>query len=287
MAVVTLELPWEDHPPPYTPLDLRNPLNRELGLLVYGGVCARAQGPAISGIDVQHAHQAPLTLYSGSPTIKPHRDGIGPMFSGGAQTYVAGATGNAIGTGAFTLEVVVRATSIPSLCGFLANGYVANGDRRGLIAYGGGSNKNIYFWGAGADLASGTDWLEDGSLQHVFCVSEGSGLPMRFYRGAREIYTGTTPTLTASSNRDWYVGDAGNGWAQSPTGAIIKAAFYRRALTYGEIRLLTERKWANFEPMRFDIPFTPAAGTVPNITFVGAENITATSADYRVTLDFA
>lgn len=42
------------------------------------------------------------------------------------------------------------------------------------------------------------------------------------------------------------------------------------------------------EPKRIIVPYSAAApSAVPNITFIGAENITATSADYRVTLDFA
>lgn len=285
MVVASLELPWQGQPPPYTPLHTGASINRGLMLLAYGGCVAKYEGPAVSGLEPLGG-QTQLILQSGSPTIKPHRDGLGPVFSGGAQAYNGGPVGEVGGTGPFTLEVLVRITSAPSLAGFFGVLGSGDGTARGVLAFGGGSNKNIYFWGSAADLASGVDWLEDDSLQHVFIVSGGSGQPMLFYRGGAIIASGTTPTLSSTSNVNYAVGDFGN-WASSPTGAIIKGAYYRRALTGGEISVLTETPWANFEPMRFDIPFTPAAGTVPNITFVGAENITSTSADYRVTLDFA
>ncbi len=45
--------------------------------------------------------------------------------------------------------------------------------------------------------------------------------------------------------------------------------------------------WQLFEPQRLVIPTSAAAPAVPAITFVGAENILATSASYRVSLNYA
>lgn len=283
MAVVAnIELPWTQQPPPYTPLDEAAEINRDLLVVAYGGVCARLRGPVVEGLPVLTG-QTPLTAGSGSPVIRPHRDGLGPVFSGGAQQYLAGLVGSdAGGTGPFTLEVLARITSAPSLAGFFTVLSGGDGSARGVLAFGGGSNKNIYFWGSAADLASGVDWLEDGSLQHVFIVSEGSGQAMRFYRGGAQIASGTTPTLSNIGSVSYAVGDFGN-WASSPTGAIVKAAHYRRALTPGEVRLLTDDPWANFESLRLPISFTASAPSAPTLTAASAVNVTSTSFRPRVT----
>lgn len=52
-------------------------------------------------------------------------------------------------------------------------------------------------------------------------------------------------------------------------------------------RELIYNPWALIDSQRWLVPVAPAGGAVPNITAVYAENILATSADYRVTLDYA
>lgn len=282
-AVAYIELPRTQQPPPYTPLDATSPINDALCVLVYGGAQARLRGPVVSGIDVRTG-QEPLQLVTGSPVIRPHQDGFGPVFAGGGQQYSAGLVGDVGGTGPFTIEVLVRITSAPVLSGFFGLPPISgDGAGRAILAYGGGSNKNIFFWGGSADLASGVDWREDGSLQHVFVASEGSGQPIWFYRDGAQIASGTTPTLASTGNTSYFVGDAGNGWASSPTGAIVKAAHYRRALTPGEVRLLTDDPWANFESLRLPISFTASAPSAPTLTAASAVNITGTSFRPRVT----
>lgn len=282
-AVAYIELPRTQPPSPYTPLDATNPINADLCILVYGGARANLRGPVVSGLEVRTG-QEPLQLVAGSPVIRPHQDGFGPVFAGGGQQYSAGFVGDVGGTGPFTIEVLVRITSAPALSGFFGlSNSSGDGTARAVLAYGGGANKNIFFWGGSADFASGVDWREDGSLQHVFVASEGSGQPLWFYRDGALIASGTTPTLANTGNTPYFVGDAGAGWASSPTGAIVKAAHYRRALTPGEVRLLTDDPWANFESLRLPISFTASAPSAPTLTAASAVNITSTYATPRVT----
>lgn len=63
---------------------------------------------------------------------------------------------------------------------------------------------------------------------------------------------------------------------------------WARALSADEIRRVSANPWQVLAFVKRRIWAPDASGsTVPDITFVGAENILATSADYRVTLDYA
>lgn len=71
-------------------------------------------------------------------------------------------------------------------------------------------------------------------------------------------------------------------------GAVFLIAIWDRVLTATEAKLVGADPWQLFAPSRLILPMSAgAAPSVPSITAVSAENITATSADYRVTLDFA
>lgn len=77
----------------------------------------------------------------------------------------------------------------------------------------------------------------------------------------------------------------------SPHARIYGAAVSPRAFSAAEIRSRLSSPAAAwdclFAPLKRRIRVPGAGSTVPNITFVGAENILATSADYRTTLDYA
>ncbi len=187
---------------------------------------------------------------------------MGAQFSGGAQAFTldavsaAGLTGNE----AFTIEVMCAVTSVPNLSGFFGAPQIGSADARGLIATGGGSSRNIYFWGGSADLASGVDWLTDGSVQHVFVTTAGPSTTMRFYRGGVQIASGTTPALGArSSSGNWRLGDMAIGWAASPTGVIFKAAFYLRELSAADVASLTAAPWQQFGNEEIIIPIADAS----------------------------
>lgn len=67
---------------------------------------------------------------------------------------------------------------------------------------------------------------------------------------------------------------------------IYGLAAYTGGLDDDALLALAE-PWGMFEPLRIVVPVSAVGSTVPTITAVSAENITAVSADYRVTLDYA
>lgn len=79
----------------------------------------------------------------------------------------------------------------------------------------------------------------------------------------------------------------GGGYGNSADAQYAACAYWQRDIGREAMRLLTTNPWAMFAPRRLVIPTTAAAPAVPDITFVGAENILATSAGYRVTLNYA
>ena len=68
---------------------------------------------------------------------------------------------------------------------------------------------------------------------------------------------------------------------------IALAAIVQRDVGADAEAELLGNPWALFAPRRILVPTYSAPGAVPDITFVGAENILATSADYRVSLNYA
>jgi len=199
-------------------------------------------------------------IAAGTPLLStPGIAGIGAGFGGGTQRISCGQFG-ATDTGPFTLEVLCAITAAPSLAGFCSiSPDSGTGGGRGLLAYTG--TRNIYFWGNSADVSSGVDWRVDGSLQHVFCVSMGSGQPMYFYRDGSLIATKTTPTLIATSAAStWSIGDTNRGWGSSPTGQIFKVARYGRALTAAEVAEITGSPWGFAEPQRIFVPVAASGG---------------------------
>ena len=63
---------------------------------------------------------------------------------------------------------------------------------------------------------------------------------------------------------------------------------FSQQLPGADVAALSANPWQLFAPRRIRVPVYGAAPAgVPDVTFVGAENILATSAGYRVTLDYA
>lgn len=184
----------------------------------------------------------------------------------------------------FTLEVLLTMTAAPSLShifGFNQNGdpnvvnAAYNGTFRALLAFGGGSNLNIYFWGYAADLASGADWRTDGSIQHVFVTR--SGTTMKFWRDGRQIGSGTTPTLAAGNPMYAVWGSRHSSGTAAPTMKVFKSGYYPRALTSAEILARTINPWLDFAPatsLRFNAAaaasFLPAWAMASNASVIGS-----------------
>ena len=203
---------------------------------------------------------------NGYPLMAPGLGCKGIAFSGvqgQSESYPIGTLGAYPANQGFSIEVICSITAAAALSGFVsvgAPGTTVNGATRGLIAYGGTNNRNIYFWGSTNDLASGVDWLIDGSLQHVICTSSaGSGSPMRFYRNGILIASGTTPgSLSVTSGGSASVGDTQQTWNQAPAGIIFKTAYYKRELSAEEVGELWRYPYAMIS--RAPLPFQVLAG---------------------------
>jgi hypothetical protein len=274
MPGLILPSQWTSQPQVAAGVNWANPLARGLAYLNWKDTLLQREKPF-----------TPMSV-SGSANIGASVVGLGPSFAtSGGNRYSAALSTSVPGTEPFTLEVLCAVTASPSLGGYFA---LYDAFARGLISFGGGSNRNIYFWGNGNDLASGVDWRVDGNPQHVFVTSEGSGGAMTFYRDGAVIATGTTPAVTTLTNPNFNVGDVGHGWGSSPTGTIGKTAYYRRALSSFEIAALSANPWQIFAPLPRRIIVTAAAtpGTLTgDVTTTGW---TATpSGDYYATLDEA
>jgi hypothetical protein len=213
-------------------------------------------------------------LPGGSETLAVGSLGLGLNVAASTNRWISATTTNVPTAAAqdFTIEVLLTMTAAPSLShifGFNGNGdpnvvnAAFNGKFRALLAFSGGSNRNIYFWGYAADLASGVDWRIDGSVQHVFVTR--SGTSMRFWRDGRQIGSGTTPTLVASNPLYAAWGSRHSSGTAAPTMKVYKSAYYPRALTSAEILARTINPWLDFAPAR-SLPVNSAAAA----TFVPA-----------------
>jgi hypothetical protein len=232
MAII-LPTQWTQQPQIPVGIAKGHPLAEKLAIVV------------TSNLAIARESTKPLVISAGSPSIAVGRLGIGPTFSGGTQRFDAGTAAISGATEGFTIEVLCSITAAPDLAGMFAGTYSGTpGSARGLI-----SRVQIYYWGGGADWNTAVNWRTDGSVQHVFIVSEGgSGSAMRAYRDGVEIANTTTPTQIASTGQ-FLVGDTNQGWGATPTGTIAKSAFYTRALTGSEIAALTANPWQVFAPL--------------------------------------
>ena len=227
------------------------------------GVLALASGQ----YGYSNQERVPLSVAAGTVTIgAPGIAGTGFRFSGGGgNAATMPFAGVLSGSQAFTIEILCAITAAPVLAGMAGLSGGSSSTSRSLIAYTGGASRNIYFWGNGNDLSSGVPWLTDGSLQHVFCVSDGGigagGIhPLRFYRGGALIASGTTPfAMSDTTTTTLRIGDTNAGWTSTPTGVIFKAAVYGRALSQIEISALTANPWRQFSKKSTRI-FLPAGG---------------------------
>lgn len=236
MSMLRYSTPWTRQPQGGVGINLGHPLAQGLAL-----VSQR------SGLIRPGNTYTPLAA-TGNVSVAPGIAGVGPTFtSSGANRYSATLTTSIPSTEGFTLEVLCAVTASPNLGGYFA---LNSGSGRGILSFGGGNNRNIYFWGNGADLASGVDWRTDGKLQHVFITSAGgSGTSMVFYRDGVQIASGTTPGIVSLTNPTLHVGDFNNGWNATPTGTIFKTAYYRRALSALEVFSLYFNSWQVFAPL--------------------------------------
>lgn len=171
-----------------------------------------------------------------------------------------------------------------------------------------GSGTPVCYMGSGGDRAAtfryfarddaGTSEIDEGIstftpydgnvrfMARTF-VGGASGSSVGYYDGNVELNTNAANVGTTTVDQ-FCVGalrrdSTGSFWA----GRTWIAAAFSTALSIAELDELRANPWQLFDSEIILIPASGGASTVPNITFVGAENILAASADYRVTLDYA
>jgi hypothetical protein len=251
VAIILPPQPWTRQPQIPVGINAGHPLAEKLAIIV------------TSNLAIARENTRPLSIAVGSPSIAVGRLGIGPTFAGGLQRFDAGTAAISGASDPFTIEVLCSITVAPDLAGFFAGTYSgATGSARGLL-----SRSTIYYWGGAADLDSGITWRTDGSVQHVFVVSDGGAGAnrIRFYRDGGLILTGTMPTQAVSTGA-FIVGDTAQGWSSTPTGTLFKSAFYTRALSGSEIAALTANPWQVFAPLPRRAFAGPSAAGVYTLT---------------------
>lgn len=121
-------------------------------------------------------------------------------------------------------------------------------------------------------------------------ASSASNDPLMAVDGVLRTVTELEPpsgSADTSGSDPWYVGNRQDGLREF-AGLLANLLVFDEALTADELRALTANPHQAYAPRRILVPVYGAAPSgVPDITAVVAENILATSADYRVTLDFA
>lgn len=131
---------------------------------------------------------------------------------------------------------------------------------------------------------------------NMFATAGWYRLTMAWYgrNNCAFVVNGAPRNLSVIEWEDIAVGDVGeplrlaSNVTDKLAGRMVYARVWRRGLHLDEMMALQTNPWQIYAPRRVRIPvYSAAPSAVPDITFVGAENITATSAGYRVTLDYA
>lgn len=102
-----------------------------------------------------------------------------------------------------------------------------------------------------------------------------------------ESWSGSPTFGTTTTNRKAYVLAYSSNATWKRVAYALQLLIYSREVSLEEYQALYDNPWQLFAPMRRIWVPPSSAPAVPAITAVSAENITATSADYRVTLDYA
>lgn len=104
--------------------------------------------------------------------------------------------------------------------------------------------------------------------------------------GATVVQLDTHPGAMIGGDGTYCVGRV-RGDVPSWPGDIAAAVASFDWLDLALARDILRNPWSLFGPHYIRVPIASAGGGVPNITFVGAESILATSAGYRVSLNYA
>lgn len=277
--VRTVELPWTQQPQEAAPLDRSNPWA--------DGLVFDYEAPTRSDV----TGTTPLTISASGISQSAGAPGIVTAFSGSQANWSLASTAafnGLAGATESTVDILIYFTnSSPSAKLF---SQWDDAGQRWLLEVGGGN----LVWVAGdtSGDGSGRSRFDLGSAfpvagwYRVQAAWYGGGSAEILINGVRKtlgVVSGTCSAIN-STTVPIQIGASGG----SPlTGQVAFARVWRRGQSLGEMYAQYAAPWALFEPQSIWVPVVSGGGAVPTITFVGAENILATSADYRVTLDYA
>lgn len=243
-------------------IDVNNELTRNLQLATSADWFARVNKPTVK----------PSASSGISPGATP--DGIGVQFSGASTAYARFDDGPLnLAAGGSTIEALVYSTTYPSLANICdltvsaaTTGAVDTGsDKIGLLCFSGGPPCDIYIWGNNASHERDTNVpFIANRKQHVFIVKApgtGIGTVLRAYVNGALVYDGTSGSAgTATTGPYWYLGGRHSSGSASIAGAVVKSAYYNRALEQAEVIALTQRPWQVFkQPVARVFTFAAAA----------------------------
>lgn len=287
--VRTIELPWTQQPQEVVRLNAGSPIVQAgIGALWHGSSMADAvTGSLITRSSSASQNTGPSGLY--------HR----VAGTGSLDRLVLQTSADNIGAGNFT--VLIRTI----LRGNLSNAYMAVGRWMGPPStsdwyLGAGSS----FTGSTVDfgVACGTEpigvsatvpggWAT-GVEYTIVGRRLGTTLYVDLFSGIALLVSGSYSsglinTVNYNSHNLTFGEYKGGGAAYNLDSDTSLLALFPRCLSNAEIlALAVDSPWHLFESQRIEVP-SAAASAVPNITALSAESILATSAGYRVSLNYA
>lgn len=119
-------------------------------------------------------------------------------------------------------------------------------------------------------------------------IVTGDASGTKTYLGGTLIHSTASAPAAQVNSRIVLFGERSALASYATAGRLWLYAGLQQRLSDAEVADLNGNLWQRLlDPIVFSTWADAAPISVPNITFVGAENITATSADYRATLDYA
>ena len=275
-------LPWRQQPQRAVGIDWRNPITRDL---VFAFESPRPLFDATGTV--------PMAITSSAVTTRACEYGLATNYTGSQAALSCASASGFDGLGNATentFDILVRFNTANPTCKLFSQ-WDTPMVQRWTLEFSSGN----MIWVAG-------DKDSYGSSRSRFDLSSAV-TAAGWYRFQGAWGGGSTRTLLVNGAGRATVLSSGNCTIINPTtapiqvgasgpsglnGQVVFARLWRRALSVNELRETYANPWSLFAPRRRRIPaYSAAPSAVPDITFVGAENITSNSAGYRVTLNYA
>lgn len=290
MGVIITRRPWTRQPPGPASVDWGNPLASKLAFLTPMTEGGGAPRDLVSGLRANVVNGSWTVGAKGRATAKASGNTASFTWTDFGSRLLT-STGN--GLGDFSFVVLAAQTSTAVGCPVSVNDptgtypifhMLLNGTGDGTSSSG---TFDTFTFDSGFSGTTPISSVVTANDPQVYGYSRTSALQKGYARGVMGASSAYQTLACIRSASDLVI--QGRADAAKPGADLVFfVAAWNRALSDSEHASLAVNPWQLLTPLarRIWVP-SAAASAVPNITFVGAENITATSADYRVTLDYA